>query len=284
MLLANGALTRVALPVSLASEYKRLDLSGMSVAGTQGGLFFTSDNGASWKDVTPAAMYTPATSHLVLPDGRILVGSGGSGVFNSNDGGMSWVGWSIGLGTANTIKALALYDKGILAATENGLMWTAVEGEPRWKFRAGGIGRVPLSDMVVEGDRIWVASGVGGLFVSEKGSDFKAVKGFEGRISDLSASGGRIAAVVDQAIVIGGDNGQKTVSQRLPEGAVATSVEFFSGKLYAGSTVGVFVQEGDAWIRTGSIINPMLYPTSRLMVEGKRLKVVTSGSGTYYLQ
>ncbi len=131
---------------------------------------------------------------------------------------------------------------------------------------------------------IWVASWVGGLFVSEKGSDFKAVKGFEGRISDLSASGGRIAAVVDQAIVIGGDNGQKTVSQRLPEGAVATSVEFFGGKLYAGSTIGVFVREGDAWIRTGSRINPMLYPTSRLMVEGKRLKVVTSGSGTYYLQ
>lgn len=278
----DGArLTPVMLPDDLSRQDLVADLPTGRLAATQGGLFFSTDGGKSWRDVTPPALYTPVTSLLKLDDKRLLIGAAGSGVFMSEDGGNSWRPWLAGLGTANTIRGLAAYEGGVLAATENGLMWTAMGTRPAWKARDGGIGRRPLTDMAVTDGRILVSS-FAGVFQSPGKGDFKPVKGLEGKVSRLAAAGKKVALKVDQT-VLESSGGKASALPRLPDGAAPTDLAYVKGKLVAGSTAGVFVLDNGQWRRLGSAASPMKFLVVGLSPAPDGVRVLT-GAGTFWMK
>jgi len=54
----------------------------------------------------------------------------------------------------------------------------------------------------------------------------------------------------------------------------------YKGTLYAGTNAGPYRLKGNSWDPVGT----KAYPVSKLSASDKRIRVVTSGAGTYYLE
>lgn len=266
----------VELPMPLSTVFAQLDTPGSTLAGTQGGVYFTSNNARSWEDVTPLQLGSPVNNFLVLEDGRILLGSEGSGVFVTSDGGMSWENWSRGLGTANTIKGLVKFGNGVLAGTENGLMLTAMDLEPSWKRHPGGLGRVSVGRLIQDGKLYWLSS-LAGVFKAEGTGDFKPVPGYKGRVTGFDASGGRVLAIINGKILLGDSNGTAKELSRLPNKAIVTDVVFFAKVAHVSSSGGIFKWKDGSWLRVDQETRPM----SGIITTPDGVKGLIRGAGNY---
>lgn len=273
--LEGDVFERVDLPASLSSLYAYIGLDDGWVAGTQGGVFISSDQGASWRDVTPMSLGSPVNVILKVSGSTALIGSKGSGVFLTTDGGKSWVAWNRGLGTANTVKGLVKYDGGYLAATENGLMWTAPGSEPSWSSRNGGIGRVSVGILFRDGDTFWLGSRRG-VFTARDGADFRPARGFMGRTESLDVSGSNILALVEGKVLLG-EIGRVKELTAFPAGIKVTSVAFISGQPVIGTTRGVYGWDGSSW----SQVSVDELPVVRIIREDENVvRVISAGAGT----
>jgi hypothetical protein len=274
----GGDLTPINLPKPLSSVFAELKTSGVILAGTAGGVFRSEDEKV-WEDVTPASLGVPVTDFLLLPDSRILLSSGGLGVYSSQDNGKSWVQWNEGLGTANSIRRLLLDGKTVLAATENGLMKRALVSDSLWQPAERGVPRERVFELVMYGGRVWVASN-SGVYSSKTGGQFTPIKGLEGNARDLSTDGKNLLALVGGHIYLVGAKGKAQDMGNVPKGAAPTSVALVDGKLWVGTTAGVYVHSNgswkNAWIKEYEVIALDPIPAG--------VRVVTSGAGTFYLK
>ncbi|MDF1526277.1 MAG: hypothetical protein P1S59_08425 [bacterium] len=268
----------IGLPANLSSVNASLVVSGNRLLGTQGGVYFSSSAGKVWEDVTPVELGAAVNVFLPLEDGRILLGSNGAGVFVSKDNGKTWRSWNIRLGTSNTIKGLALYDGGVLAGTENGLVWTEIGEEPNWKRRDSGVGRFPVVSLVRQNDTYWVATQAG-VFKAQGNSDFTPVPGFKGRITDFSAQDGVLLAIANGRVMMATGGGKAAELANRPERVIATQVALLDKTPYIGTNKGVFSWDGTRWQKVGYIN----FPVTRLVPEQGKLRAVTMGAGTYIL-
>jgi hypothetical protein len=98
-------------------------------AGTNSGLFRSTDNGTSWNSagLTGRTIYSLATIGT-----NLFAGTSGSGIFLSTDNGSTWTAVNSGL-TWKTVTCLAASGtnlfaggKGVFLSTNNGTSWTAV--------------------------------------------------------------------------------------------------------------------------------------------------------------
>ena len=268
----------VPLSRPLSSVFAELETPGVTLAGTAGGVF-RSEDGKAWEDVTPASLGVPVTDFLRLPDNRIVLSSGGLGAFISQDNGKSWDPWNEGLGTANTMQSLLLDGKTVLAATENGLMQRAPESESLWQPAERGVPRETVFDLAVHDGRVWVAS-TSGVYSGKTGGRYNLVKGLEGRARDLSSDEESLLALVGGHIYLVGAKGKARDMGDVPKGAAPTSVALAAGKLWLGTTAGVYVHSNGswkkAWIKDYEVIAMDPTPAG--------VRVVTSGAGTFYLK
>jgi len=269
---------RVDLPLSLSSLFAYISLDGGWVAGTQGGVYISRDQGVSWEDVTPLSLGSPVNVILKVSGSTALLGSEGSGVFMTTDGGNSWTAWNKGLGTANTVRGLVPFGGGYLAATENGLMWTASGEEPSWAGRGNGMGRVSAGTLFQRDDIYWLGSHKG-VFSARDGEDFRPVNGYAGRVESLDVAGKGVLALVDGKILLGEAGTVSKVKQLapLPAGVRATCVSFVSGQPVVGTTRGAFSWTGASW----SQVSFGELPLVRIVHEGVgAVRGITAGAGT----
>ncbi len=276
--LAGDKYEPVSLPGNLSSVLAHLELDGKQLAGTQGGVFLSSASGTTWQDVTPESLGSAIGSFLKLGDGRILLGAEGAGVFVSSDGGTTWRAWNIRLGTANTIKGLITYNSGVLAATENGLMWTKTGQDPNWQSLNGGIGRTPVVDLEYEGNNYWIAVN-SGVYKARDNEKFSLVPGFAGRATAISVEKGKLLGLVNCRILLSAKGKQPT---ELPWklSCIATDVALVEGVPHVGTTAGVYRWSENRWSMAGS----SSHPVSRLVREKGAVRVVTKGAGTWYIR
>ncbi len=102
---------------SLASSPKT---AGLVVAGTDHGVYLTSDGGVTWTQSGLAATRVWAVGFDVNNPAHVFAGSDGSGVFVSKDSGATWTSSSTGL-TDRTVRSLAFGSDGIAAGTNKGV-------------------------------------------------------------------------------------------------------------------------------------------------------------------
>jgi photosystem II stability/assembly factor-like uncharacterized protein len=266
----------VQLPADLSSVNARVLTQGNQIVGTQGGVYLSSNAGQVWRDVTPGELGAAINVLLPLSDGRILAGSNGAGVWVSDDNGLNWRNWSLRLGTSNTIKGLVQYNGGILAGTENGLMWTKAGQDPNWGRMDGGVGRKSVIALTQDGDFFWLAT-QDGVYRARDGQDFSAVPGLAGRVNSLSAEAGKVAALVNGQVVL---TDKKLKFTKLPalEKSIASAVGLAGGTVYAGTNDGLYRYDGSKWIKTGQ----SRHPVAGIIGSTDGIRIITRGAGTRY--
>jgi len=94
-------------------------------AGTDEGLFVSSDNGKTWNNFTNGKLSGTVYAVVVNSNGSIMVGTN-FGVYVSHDGGNSWSLSSLS-GVAVLFMTIDKNDK-IYAVTDNGKVWKSFEG------------------------------------------------------------------------------------------------------------------------------------------------------------
>jgi hypothetical protein len=219
---------------------------------------------------------------LRISDGRILLGSLGSGVFVTGDGGWTWENWSQDLGTANTVTALVEEEGKVLAATEDGLMARGLSPGMFWVPAGRDLPRVVVSGLVRSGKTLWAATAAG-LYAAGRGEVFKPVEGISGSVSSLAEEEGVIAALVGGRVFLRSPDGEVEELQNFADGTSATAVALLDGTLWAGSGQGVYSWDGHRaggdWIKGGG----PRYPVTGLVKIDDRLGAITRGGGTFWL-
>ena len=144
---------------------------GRLLAGTVSGVFVSPDGGKSWRRLSdPALSVTAIALHPARPD-RILIGTEGSGIWISTNGGADFFRSSRGM-TATRVGALALAGEDVLVAVNHAgpLSGVYVSRDPGRTFPADFSPLPTVLDLAVYAGRAYAAT-IGGLF-ERRGNDW----------------------------------------------------------------------------------------------------------------
>jgi hypothetical protein len=95
--------------------------SGSTFAGTNAGVFLSTNNGTSWTEVNSGLMNMTVLS-LAVNGGNIFAGTSGGGVFLSSNNGTSWSAVNSGL-TKRNVSCLLVSGSNLLAGTGGSGVW-----------------------------------------------------------------------------------------------------------------------------------------------------------------
>ncbi len=111
------------------SNVKCFAASGDTIfAGNPSGLYFSPDNGVTW---IANGLDSVAVFALAVYDGKIFVGTSGSGLFVSTNGGVNWAPDTNGFDGATGINSLVVCAPNIIAATSIGIC-ISTDGGGTW--------------------------------------------------------------------------------------------------------------------------------------------------------
>lgn len=112
-----------------------LDASGNLFAGTNGGVYLSTNNGTSWAKASSSLMTTYVLSLAVDAPGNLFAGTCGDGIFLSTNEGIDWTTVNNGL-TATNVSSLAVSatnlfagtpSRGVFRSTDNGNNWSQID-------------------------------------------------------------------------------------------------------------------------------------------------------------
>jgi ligand-binding sensor domain-containing protein len=192
-----------------------LAVSGTDLfAGTSGGVFLSTNNGASWTAVN-TGLTDPSVRSLAVSGTDLFAGTSG-GVFLSTNNGASWTAVNTGL-TNPSVNSLAVSGTDLFAgtsgdvflSTNNGASWTAVNT---------GLTNPVVMSLAFSGTNLFAGT-LGGVYLStNNGTSWTAVN--TGLASDIVSS-----LAVSGTNLFAGTNGGVW---RRPLSEMITSVEVIS--------------------------------------------------------
>jgi photosystem II stability/assembly factor-like uncharacterized protein len=143
--------------------------SGAKLAGTVAGVYRSEDEGVSWYRVTTDDLVASTLTHHPKRPERVFLGTEGSGVWRSVDGGRSFEPSSRGITDLRIAGLLRVGDEVIAAVRHagplSGLYSSFDEGRSYW---LGPVKLPTVADMATDGRRVYAAT-ERGLF--ERGDD-----------------------------------------------------------------------------------------------------------------
>ena len=247
-------------------------------AGTAGGIFKSTNNGATWTNVSN--IYTLC---FTVKGSEIFAGTEDNGVIVSSDNGETWIQRDSALTT--TIEALAIKDSIIFAAgggmfrsTDDGASWTPIENGLVY-------GQTTVTGLAVSEGKVFASTFAGVAFSTDNGNDWSTIVG-----TDQANQVTNCVAAIDSSVLVGWvggvirsiDVGRSWVDT---SGWINTSCTFcFAGdssRIYAGTTTGVHLStdNGVTWtpINNGLPGNQVW----SMATEGTTLFAATINNGVY---
>lgn len=232
---------------------------GNLYAGTYGGgVFHSTDNGASWIAHNPLKLNLPQINAIdTLADG--LWSSTAGGVFFSSDSGASWLIDSNGLGdipvtafaSENGILFAGTYGNGIFRSTNNGASWGAVDSGLSYEATF-------VSTLIANNGTLYTGSS-NSIFVStDDGISWLNPAGANQGVDAISFEifGKYQLASTQSGVQYSPDSGKDwyPVQSGPPSGSVNT-LTILGGKIFAGtSQYGVWLSNdsGNDWVESDS--------------------------------
>jgi ligand-binding sensor domain-containing protein len=261
-------------------------------AGSDSGLFRSTNSGASWASsglgITTPEIQALAVIEANVPTPLILAGSTG-GVFLSTNDGLSWTASSTGIPTGygvNTFLPIGtdLYvgtNNGVFRSTNNGATWTAASnGLPAALF-------VEVLAATTNGSSqtLFVGTDGYGIYISnDKGASWTAESGMRPNpfVGALAVKGTRLFAGTTGGVFVSNDNGSNWAVANA--GIMDTDIFTFSvhgSDLFVGTSTGVLrsTNNGTNWVP----VNTGLIETSVLtfVESGATFFVGTDGDGVW---
>jgi len=144
---------------------------GRLLAGTVAGVYTSADRGKSWRRLSDPALSVSAIAYHPARPNRILIGTEGSGIWISTNGGVDFFRSSRGM-AATRVGALALAGDDLLAAVNHaGPLSGIYVSHDRGKSFDGDFKPLPtVLDLALYGGRAYAAT-TGGLF-ERRGADW----------------------------------------------------------------------------------------------------------------
>ncbi len=167
----GGSWTRVAS--GLPVHAVAVGSNGFIYAGTYDGIYLSTDSGGSWN---PTTMTYQTMSFTVAPSGAILAGTASDGIFASTDSGTNWT--QISTSTAVEVYALAVNSSGYIFAGTYDASNPGFEGVYRSTDGGQTWGQVGLANTWVwtlatnsSGDEVFAGTYGNGVYLSTDGGN-----------------------------------------------------------------------------------------------------------------
>jgi ligand-binding sensor domain-containing protein len=259
---------------------RSLTVSGSNLfAGTfGGGVFLSTNNGASWTAVNTGL--TNLNAYSITASGSNLFAGTGGGVFLSTNNGASWTAVNTGL-TNQDVRFLTISGSnlfagtlgGVFISTNNGASWTAVNA---------GLSNLKVYSLTVSGSNLFAGTVGGGVFLStNNGTSWTAVNtGLTNLdVYSFTVSGSNLfAGTYGGGVFLSTNNGASwTAVNTGLTSLIVLSLTVSGSNLFAGTDGGVFrsTNNGASWtaVNTGLASQYVL----SLTVSGSNLVAGTLG-------
>ena len=261
-------------------------------AGTDGGVFLSTNDGASWTAVNTGLTNPPVRCFAVSPatsgsGTALFAGTAGGGVFLSTNNGASWTAVNRDL-TDSDIWSFASFERHLFAGTLGGLFLSTNDGAS-WTAVNTGLTDIQIRAFAVLGPNLFAGTWSGGVFFStDSGQVWTAVNtGLTACvIQSLAAVETRLfAGTVGKGAFRSTDNGQTWTA--VNTGLTNTTIQAFavSGTdLFACSAssygcVFLYKDEDQTWTTVNTGLTDACVFT--LAVSGTNLFAGTEGSGVW---
>jgi photosystem II stability/assembly factor-like uncharacterized protein len=244
------------------SDVFALAPSGGGSCGQSGGMFRTTDNGASWTNISIPSNYWYHTT-LVSDGTEIYAGSLAStffgsfgGVFRSTDDGTTWQDRSPGLSHLN-ISSLVQVGNNLFAGTSGGNVFTSTDDGINWRSASVGLTDPNINSLSPIGTNLFAGTNTGLFLTTNSGLSWNQItNGLPPNHSatGVVSSGSNLLAGVSgfpgtSGVYISADNGltwsQSSLMLSYPVGFAIVGTNVFA----ALSPGGVFLStdHGSSW-------------------------------------
>jgi predicted nucleic acid-binding protein len=261
------------------------DIRSFAVYGTSifvgtggGGVFRSSNNGASWI----ATGLTSTTVYALAVSGSTIFAGTSGGVFLSIDNGASWTAASSGL-TSTTVYALAISGSTIFAGTYNDGVFRSSDKGRSWTAASSGLTNKYVWSLVVSGSVLFAGTEKGVVRSTDNGTSWTAdntILRIE-YVRSLAVRGNTLFAGTEKGLFRSSDNGASWIAV---SGLTNISVEAFvvsDSTMFAGTSGGVFrsSDNGSSWTAVNTGLTNR-YARS-LVISGNTLFAGTGGNGVF---
>jgi len=280
---ANNGLNWTASRLGLtAKRIGSFAIHGTTIfAGSDIGLFRSTDNGFSW--IASTEIPDTLVSALTSSGQQVYAGTIGAGVFKTTDDGQHWASANTSLGNLDVFELLTTAS-GVYAGTNGGVFFSSDAGNS-WTSKDSGLTSAQVRTFATKDPYIFAGTSTGGIFRTSNGG-----------ISWDPASSGLTSSTIHAIVVIGvyifaGTTGG--VFQSINDGQTWMPVNFgldflvvnallsVGPTLLAGSDGGIYrsTDNGANWERSDAGLTSTRVRS--LAAHGTTLFAGTLGSGVY---
>jgi photosystem II stability/assembly factor-like uncharacterized protein len=226
--------------------------NGHIFVGTEvGGIFRSTDNGGSWRQVNIALISTSVYALAINSSGHIFAGTFDGRIFRSTDNGTTWTSHSF---SNMAVFSLAINSNGHIIAGTNSGVYLSTDNGANWRY-SGVVGANVRSLTINSSGHIFAGTDRSGVYRSvDNGNNWKQInKGLTSTdIRSLAAdSNGHVfAGALGSRVFRSMDNGENWTQVYSSQGNPFALVINASGHIFAGTYGGgVFrsIDKGGSW-------------------------------------
>ncbi|MCW3104411.1 MAG: two component regulator propeller domain protein [Bacteroidetes bacterium] len=234
------------------------------LAGTDAGLFISTNNGNSWTAVADTNFAGQDVKQLAVSGSTVFAATFGHGVFASTDNGVTWAAkntgftylYACGIAVAGTTVYASMSFDGVYTSIDNGTTWV--------KSTNAVLNGITVNSIIMSGTNMIAASGScnggtnGGVFLSTNGGLTWAATSVTGDADALAVIGSTIFAATQNGVFKSADNGLTWNPTTNTSGIIDNATALIAGgtKLLVGCPYSMYstVDNGTTWsdISTGA--------------------------------
>lgn len=220
-------------PPGPAAVFFRDSTNNRLYKGTERGVF-VSDGAEAWTELTSGLGRIVS---IFARGSKVLMGTGGSGLYVSIDGGATFTARDVGAPFASVQDVLAVDEK-VFAATDYGLALSVNKGVTfTLRTTAQGLGSDTVRDLVLDNGLLYAATASGLSISNNDGATFtNHTTGLASTsVNAIAVSGTTVYAATDSGLAISSDGGQSFSVTRTTANGLGSN--YVGRVVVSGSTV-----------------------------------------------